>query len=114
MEKSKASWIWVLQAVSGIALALLLGMHWIAQHYPASGGLRSYTQVVVYLQNPLAFVLEMAFLVVVTAHALLGVRAILLDLGLQAGRQRLLNISLGLLGVLTVIYGFQLAWQVAH
>jgi succinate dehydrogenase / fumarate reductase, membrane anchor subunit len=114
MAKSKASWIWVLQAVSGIALALLLGMHWVAQHYLASGGLRNYAQVVAFLQNPLAFIMEIAFLVVVTAHALLGVRAILLDLGLQPGRQRFLNFFLGLLGVLTVIYGFQLAWQVAH
>jgi succinate dehydrogenase / fumarate reductase membrane anchor subunit len=114
MEKNKAGWVWVMQAVSGIALVLLLGIHWVAQHYLASGGLRSYAQVVIYLQNPLIFVLEIAFLVVVTGHALLGVRAIVLDLGLQADRQRLLNTSLWLLGVLAVIYGFQLVWQVTH
>jgi succinate dehydrogenase / fumarate reductase membrane anchor subunit len=114
MEKNKAGWVWVMQAVSGIALVLLLGIHWVAQHYLANGGLRSYAQVVIYLQNPLIFVLEIAFLVVVTGHALLGVRAIVLDLGLQADRQRLLNTSLWFLGVLAVIYGFQLVWQVTH
>ncbi len=114
MEKSKAGWVWITQAVSGMALVLLLGMHWVAQHYLASGGLRNYAQVVAYLQNPLAFGLEIAFLVVVTIHALLGVRAILLDLGLSPDRQRFLNILLCLLGAFTVAYGFQLAWQVAH
>ncbi len=114
MEKNKAGWMWVLQAVSGIALVLLVGMHWVAQHYLVSSGLRSYAQVVTYLQNPLIFVLEIVFLVVVTGHALLGVRAILLDLGLQPGQQRLLNITLWLLGMFTVVYGIQLVWQIVH
>ncbi len=79
-EQASGKLGWLSQAISGILLVLLLGMHWVAQHYLAAGGLRTYAEVVSYLENPLVLVLEVAFLVVVTYHALLGVRAVLLDL----------------------------------
>ena len=104
----------MIQAASGTALVLLLGLHWIAQHYLAGEGLRSFADVTTYLKQPLALVLEAAFLVIVTAHALLGVRAILIDLDLGPKLQRSLDISLGCFGIFTVLYGVQLVLQIIH
>lgn len=114
MKKSKSGRIWFLQAVSGVALALLLGLHWTAQHYVVKGSLRSYADVILYLNNPVIFVIEMIFLIFVTVHALLGVRAILIDLGLPSKVQRIIDVSTWMLGIFTIIYGIQLAWQIIH
>jgi len=105
---SLGRWAWLGQAVSGILLVVLIALHWVAQHWVASGGVRSYADVVAYLRRPEILALETAFLVVVTAHALLGVRAILLDLGPDRRARRLLNLGLGTLGLATVGYGLAL------
>ena len=112
METQKSRWLWLLQAVSGISLIALVGTHWVAQHYLAAGGLRTYAEVIAYLRQPVALCLELAFLVVVTGHAILGVRAILSDLGLHAKLQRSVDIVLWAVGFLTVLYGLQLTWQI--
>ena len=79
-----------------------------ANHFVAPGGLQSYRDVVRYLSNPLILVLELIFLCVVTAHALLGVRAIILDTGLFQRSERWLNRILTGLGGLIILYGFWL------
>lgn len=101
-------WGWLAQAVSGILLVALVGLHWVAQHFLAAGGLRTYAEVVAYLRQPIIFELEAAFLIAVTAHALLGVRAILLDLGLSPRTDRMLRWALLLVGAATVWYGLDL------
>jgi succinate dehydrogenase / fumarate reductase membrane anchor subunit len=112
MEHSKSRWSWMIQAVSGVALVLLLGLHWIVQHYVASGGLRSFDEVASYLKQPVALALEISFLLIVSNHALLGVRAILLDLDLKPKLQQSLDMSLWLVGIITVLYGVQLVFQI--
>ena len=112
METQKSRWFWLLQAISGIGLIALVGTHWVAQHYLAAGGFRTYVEVVAYLKQPIAIGLEMAFLVVVTGHALMGVRSILSDLGLHVRLQRSVDIVLWVAGFLTVAYGLQLTWQI--
>ena len=79
--KPTAAWLW--QVFTGIGLVILLGLHFIANHFIAKGGLRDFADVVAYLRNPVILVLEILFLLCVTSHALLGVRAILVDLGLS-------------------------------
>ena len=54
------------------------------------------------------FVIEAVFLVVVTIHAMLGLRSVLFDLGLGTSRRRLVDRALVGLGFLTVVYGFVL------
>ncbi len=108
MRMGAGRWGWLLQAVSGILLVVLVGLHWLAQHFLAAGGLRTYADVVAYLRQPIIFGLEVAFLIVVTAHALLGVRAILLDLGLGPRADRLLRWTLLLAGAATIWYGLDL------
>lgn len=104
-----SSWSWILQAFTGVLLVVLLGLHMVVQHFVVEGGLRNYQQVVEYLSNPFVFLLEVAFLIVVTWHALLGVRAIILDLGLQPATERRVTASLSIVGVVTVAYGIWLS-----
>jgi succinate dehydrogenase / fumarate reductase membrane anchor subunit len=104
-----SSWSWILQAFTGVMLVVLLGLHMVVQHFVVAGGLRNYEQVVQYLSNPFVFLLEIAFLIVVTWHALLGMRAIVLDLGLKPATERKVTAFLSIVGVLTVAYGIWLS-----
>ncbi|HJR97086.1 MAG TPA: hypothetical protein VJ979_04195 [Actinomycetota bacterium] len=102
------SWRWT--ALTGVALLLLVTIHMVAHHFVVEevGGLRTYRQVLDYIATPVIFVIEGAFLVVVTVHAMLGVRSVLLDLGISDPRRRLLDRALVGLGIVTVVYGFVL------
>jgi len=105
-------WGWLLQVITGGALLVLVVVHLVAQHFvvEAPGGLRDYAQVLAYLGNPVMVVIESLFLVAVTWHAMLGVRSILLDLGLGDVGRRRVGVGVTALGVLTLGYG---AWMIA-
>ena len=105
-----ASWGWLWQAFTGIALLLLLGLHFVANHFIVKGGLRDYADVVAYLRNPVILVLELLFLVAVATHAMLGVRAIVFDFGLSERAEKLVSQALTVVGVLTVVYCLWLTW----
>ncbi len=109
---SSLGWIW--QAVTGVGLLVLLGLHFVANHFIVKGGLRDFSDVVAYLRNPVILVLEVLFLFCVTAHALLGVRGILFDLGFSERAERLVSQVLAVVGVLTVGYGLWLTWIIIH
>ena len=104
-----SSWSWILQAFTGVMLVVLLGLHMVVQHFVVAGGLRNYAQVVEYLSNPFVFLLEIAFLIIVTWHALLGVRAIILDLGLKPATERRVTAAMWIIGVVMVGYGIWLS-----
>ena len=105
------SWSW--QAITGIVLVFLLGLHIIANHFLVKGGLRTFADVQAYLRSPVFLVLEVLFLVFVASHAMLGIRAILLDFGPSARVEKLLTRTLTIVGILTVGYGLWLTWAVA-
>lgn len=108
MNRDAGKFWWLVQAFSGVALVLLLGMHFIAQHYVAQGGLRTYADVVAYLASPWVLALETLFLVVVAVHAALGLRAVALDLGLARGQQRLVDGAVAGFALAVVFYGLWL------
>jgi len=110
--KASSSWLW--QAFTGVSLVLLLGLHFVANHFIAKGGLRNFADVVAYLSSPLILVLEVLFLVVVATHAMLGVRAILLDFGLSDHAEKRLSQALTVMAILTVGYGLWLTWVIIH
>jgi succinate dehydrogenase/fumarate reductase cytochrome b subunit len=65
-----------------------------------------------YIRHPLIWPLEILFLLAVTPHALLGVRAILLDLGPGPAAKRRLDQVLWAVGIGTVVYGVWLTWMI--
>jgi succinate dehydrogenase / fumarate reductase membrane anchor subunit len=108
-RERSSSWSWILQAFTGVMLVVLLGLHMVVQHFVVQGGLRNYQQVVQYISNPFVFLLEVAFLIVVTWHALLGVRAIILDLGLKPKTERRWTAVLTVIGLAMITYGIWLS-----
>ena len=111
-ERRTGGWSWILQVVTGAALLVLVVVHLVAQHFvvDAPGGLRDHASVLAYLGNPVIMVVESLFLLTVTWHAMLGVRSILLDLGLSATGRRRVTVGVTALGVVTLGYGF---WMIA-
>jgi len=113
-EEPKASSTWYWQMFTGIALVLLLGLHFIANHFIATGGIRDFADVVSYLRNPIVLVLEVLFLIMVAIHAMLGVRAIIIDFGISSQAEKRLSQVLTVIGMLTVAYGLWLTWAIIH
>jgi succinate dehydrogenase hydrophobic anchor subunit len=101
---------WKATAGSGAALLVLVTVHMIAHHFVVEevGGLRTYAQVLDYISNPVIFVIECLFLVVITTHAMLGLRSVLFDFGLSTRAKRLVARGLLVLGIVTVAYGLTL------
>jgi succinate dehydrogenase hydrophobic anchor subunit len=87
----------------------------VAHHFVVEdvGGLRSYRQVLEYVSHPAIFTIEAFFLVVVTIHALLGLRNVLFDLNLGRVAKRRIDVGLWALGLATVAYGFFLLGTLA-
>lgn len=111
-RRPEPSLAWTWQALTGKALVVLLGLHLVANHFVVRGGLRDFADVVAYLRNPVVLVLEVLFLVVVASHAMLGLRAIVLDLGVSDRALRMVSVGLTVLGAATVGYGLWLTWVV--
>jgi succinate dehydrogenase hydrophobic anchor subunit len=93
-----------------MALLVLVTVHMVAHHLVVEevGGLRTYDQVLAYVGHPLILATEATFLVVVTWHAMLGLRAVMLDLALPARLERLVRPGVTVLGIVTVAYGLVL------
>jgi succinate dehydrogenase membrane anchor subunit len=107
-----SSWSWILQAITGVLVLVLVGVHMIFQHFVAAGGLRTYADVVAYIRTPFFLGWETIFLIIVTWHALLGVRAIALDFGLKRSAERVFNWVLTIIGIGTIVYGLWLTLTV--
>jgi succinate dehydrogenase cytochrome b556 subunit len=109
VKRSGGTWLW--QALTGVLVVALLGLHMIAQHFVAAGGLRTYEEVIAWFRTPIVALLEVIFLAVVVYHALLGLRAIVADLGLGQRTQDTVNKILTVVGVLALAYGFFLTYM---
>ncbi len=108
-RRDRSGSLWLVQAFTGLLLVFILGTHMIAHHFIVEGGLRDYQQVLDYVANPLVFIIEVTFVIVATIHALLGVRAIIVDLRPSAATVRIINWVLVAVGAVTIGYGLWLA-----
>ena len=108
-QRSRAGALWLVQAISGLLLVLLLGLHMVAHHFVAAGGLRNFQEVLAYVSNPAIFFIEVVFLVFVTTHAMLGLRAVVRALGLSPSAARAIDWVLALVGAGALAYGLWLA-----
>jgi succinate dehydrogenase cytochrome b556 subunit len=101
---------WIFQVISGVLLFVLLGVHIVMQHFVVKGGLRDYGQVLRYLSNPAVLAVECLFVIVLIWHAMLGLRAVLLDFGFGRRGQALITWGVAVLGAVTAAYSF---WLIA-
>ena len=102
--------VWRATAFTGIALLVLVTVHMVAHHFVVEsvGGLRTYDQVLDYIANPVIFTIESLFLVVVTVHAMLGLRGVLFDVATGDRARSWISRGLVALGAVTVAYGLVL------
>jgi succinate dehydrogenase hydrophobic anchor subunit len=109
------TWIWLIKIVTGPLLVIVLGLHFIVNHYlgSMSSGLMTYDDVIRYFQNPLIPAIEILFLVTVVTHSLIGLRGIVLDMNPSRSILRLITWLLVILGVSSVGYGIWLALTIA-
>jgi succinate dehydrogenase hydrophobic anchor subunit len=109
-KAARSTRVWRWTAGSGVALLALATLHIVAQHFVVhqKGGLRTYSEVLSYIGNPVIFVLESGFVFAVTIHAMLGIRGILHDLDLVPRNRRRLDRALWVVGTLTVGYAMAL------
>lgn len=113
LRQDRSGAIWLIQAFSGALLIPLLLLHMIAHHFIVEGGLREFDQVIDYISNPAIFVISIIFLLVVTAHAALGLRAILVDLRPTPGARRVIDWVLFVAAILAIVYGVWLEITIA-
>ncbi len=96
---------WGWQAITGALVLVLVTLHMIANHFVVQGGLRDYQQVIDYITNPVILPLETLFLVVVSWHGLLGLRAVIFDFGLSARAERIVTRAFVIVWLVTIVYG---------
>ena len=99
---------WAWQAITGVLVLGLVTLHMIANHFVVAGGLRDYHDVVAYISNPIILPLEILFLVIVSWHGLLGLRAVIFDFGLSVRAERRVTRVLYGVWVVTIVYGLAL------
>jgi succinate dehydrogenase hydrophobic anchor subunit len=81
----------------------------VAHHFVVEDGLRNFEEVLDYVSNPVIFVLEVLFLIVVTPHAMLGLQSIVMDLGLSESAERTFTWIFRFLTLVILAYGIWLA-----
>ena len=88
--KATGMWAWLLFRISGLILVFYLGAHIIIISTAQFGtGGSTFTDVMNFLEHPVALVLDLALVVAVLYHALNGVRIILMDLGVGIDRHKI-------------------------
>ena len=105
--------LWFLKILTGFLVILVLIIHLIVNHLIVEGGLLTYNDVVRYYQIAIIPIMEIAFLIFVVVHALIGLRSVLLDLHPSNKALRLMNYVLGLLGIGSIVYGIWLVVVIA-
>jgi succinate dehydrogenase hydrophobic anchor subunit len=106
-------WLWLLKVLFGLVIAVLIAVHFIVNHLVASGGLLTYQDVINYYKNPGVTAMEIAFLIFVVSHALMGTRSIILDLNPSEKILKFINWGMLILGGAAIIYGIWLVQVIA-
>jgi len=108
-QRDRSGAMWLVQALTGLLLVVILGTHMIAHHFIVEGGLRDYQQVLDYVANPVVFTIEVVFVIVGVIHALLGVQAIITDLRPAPRTMRVIEWALRVVALIAIGYGVYLA-----
>lgn len=108
-QRDRSGAMWLMQALTGLLLVGILGMHMIVHHFVVEGGLRDYQQVLEYVANPLVTIMEIVFVIAAVIHAVLGVQAIITDLRPAPPTMRVIEWVLRIVALITIGYGVYLA-----
>jgi succinate dehydrogenase hydrophobic anchor subunit len=109
-KRTRQSLSWIGQAISGGLLVVILLLHMLFHHFQE--GLLSADEVIRHVSSSAIFVLELLFIIVVSYHALLGIKAVIFDLKLSHTTRRKISMGLTILGIVTVGYGIVLAFLI--
>jgi len=112
-KPGEGMWLWLLKMITGGLIIILLLVHFIVNHLVAEGALLTYSDVVAYYSNAWIVLMEVIFLITVVAHALIGLRSVILDLNPSRVAMTVVDWLLVILGVGSVVYGIWLALSVA-
>lgn len=104
-KHNEGVWLWLLKIIAGLLVIVVLGIHFVINHAVAPGGLLTYEDVIRYYKVPIVPIMEIFFLIVVVAHAILGFRGIVLDLNPGQKLQRVIDWIFMIAGVIAVVYG---------
>jgi succinate dehydrogenase / fumarate reductase membrane anchor subunit len=107
-KSREGAWLWLFKIVAGLLIVVLLGVHFVVNHLVAPEGLLTYADVVRYYTNPVVPAMEVIFLVVVIAHALVGLRSIVLDMNPPVRLLKAIDAAFILAGIGFTIYGIWL------
>ena len=97
--------LWFLKIMTGFLVIGILIIHLVVNHLIVEGGLLSYADIVKYYQIAIIPIMEVAFLIFVVSHALMGLRSVLLDLHPSNKMLKIINYGLISLGVVSIVYG---------
>jgi succinate dehydrogenase / fumarate reductase membrane anchor subunit len=107
------TWLWLIKILTGILVVILLFVHFVVNHFVAEGALLTYDDVIAYFSNPWIVLMEIAFLITVVSHGLIGLRSVILDLNLSRRIMSITDWILITVGVVSIGYGIWLALAIA-
>jgi succinate dehydrogenase/fumarate reductase cytochrome b subunit len=109
----ETAWLWIFKILTGPLLVILLGVHLIVNHLVAETGLLTWSDVVLYFDNPWIVLMEITFLATVVTHSLLGIRGIILDMNPKRKLLKTLDWVLFIFGTCVTLYGLWLALTIS-
>lgn len=113
MGRSYSTLAWFFQASTGIFLIFFMGVHLYVAHINGGAPVELFASIIQNLSNPWWFAFFIAFVWVISFHALNGLKAIVYDLGVSKGTRKLVSWAFIFAYFITVIYSTYLTIIVA-
>ncbi|MEW5747240.1 MAG: hypothetical protein AB1793_00420 [Candidatus Thermoplasmatota archaeon] len=110
-SKVAGTWAWALQRLSAVLLIVFLAVHLYASHFMDVGSetgeepLITFDEVSVRLDQLLYIVVDYGMLSMVLLHGLNGFRTVLFDFDMFVKRRKLIDVTLWVVGIATLIWG---------
>lgn len=104
---------WLFQAISGAFVVFFLGVHLYVAHINGGSPVELFNTVVNNLKNPWWLAFFIAFVWIITYHAMNGVKGIVYEMGISARAKKIASYILTALFIILVIYGTALSLIVA-
>lgn len=110
-SKVAGTWAWAFQRLSAVLLVVFLGLHLYVAHFMDVGAetgeepLITFEEVSVRLDQLLYIIVDYGMLSMVLLHGLNGFRTVLFDFDMFVKRRKLIDVTLWVVGIATLIWG---------